>query len=403
MTPEVLQDVRRRSAATASQVYYHPVYDFEDGQGSGGWRRLADRSGKLQIWGIDNVSSSANSAIKTQSMGVPEPWKWTDKQGRAKFEVFRSLHAWRDRVAREEDESTGYILSNKNLIAIAERIPQTMADLVYCLGSDMKGAIAQRSQAILEEVATAKTRAEEYLKEQEMVQNAGMAPDTQASAASTIWARDTASTNSNSSASTNSASAAPRRSAFSSLFPTNHPAPRETSAPSSSAFSNVVKKVHHALLEQLQPASAAILGRPSAADVVVKEEEEVTALPPAKKEEAQEDSGIVQVSSRKKDKGKKRKSPDTEQVAVSSSSATGAANANTSHGKKKPAYVKPFDYTGVKSVLDEPMEEQKPRKRPKKVRGTGADQEGGSEGPTFKRPPKSMNQPKHGNKSHTFV
>jgi len=408
MTPAVLQDIRTRSATTASQVYDHVEYDFEEGYGSGGWRRLADKSGKLQIWGIDNPAPRAGSPVNT---GVPEPWKWTDKQGRAKFEVFRLLHAWRDRVAREEDESTGYILSNKNLMAITDRLPEKMAGLVYCLGSDMKGATSRRAEAILEQVAEGKRRAEEVLKEQEKDQ--ATQGDVTPSAASALWVPSAttapqAAASVKRSAFASAFSIDPQASTSSSLFPSSQARVASSRAPSG-GFKTAVRKVHHALLEQFQSASAAILSKEPirtelADEAPIKEEAEQSRQHNAK-EEQQEDNGIVQINSRKKDKGKKRKTPDTEQVSESSGSvAAGAVPAKgASKQGKKPAYVKPFDYTSVKSVLDEPMEEQKPRKRPKKVM-KGGDQQGATpEGPAFKRPPKSMNQPKTGNKSHTFV
>lgn len=413
MTPNILQDIRKRSAITASQVYEHAVYDLEEGYGSGGWRRLADKSGKLQIWGIEPIAPRAGTSSTTITTGAPEPWKWTDKQGRIKFEVFKRLHAWRDQTAREEDESTGFILSNKNLMAIAERIPEKMQDLVFCLGSDMKGELGKRSDAILEQVKLGKQAAEEILKQQaekDATQRETVQPASSASLWSTEIAPGTTGTSATTSAFARAFSVNPRASTSSSLFSSNK-STRASSKPASSGFANALNKVHRDLLEQFQSPSSALLGQASTAvpatdEVMVKEEPEQSQQP-VKQEVKQEDDGIVQINSRKKGKGKKRKTPDTE-----SSSSTIAVDAavpaksSTSTQGKKPAYVKPFDYTGVKSVLDEPMEEQKPRKRPKKVKG--GDQQGTmndttAEGPTFKRPPKSMNQPKTGNKSHTFV
>jgi exosome complex exonuclease RRP6 len=36
--------------------------------------------------------------------------------------VVAALHEWRDRIARQEDESTGYVLPNKALIEIGNAI-----------------------------------------------------------------------------------------------------------------------------------------------------------------------------------------------------------------------------------------------------------------------------------------
>ncbi|KAG9020643.1 exosome nuclease subunit [Tulasnella sp. JGI-2019a] len=40
--------------------------------------------------------------------------------GKSRF-VFNAIYAWRDRVAREEDENTGYVLPNHQLVAIVDR------------------------------------------------------------------------------------------------------------------------------------------------------------------------------------------------------------------------------------------------------------------------------------------
>ncbi len=39
------------------------------------------------------------------------------------------LYNWRDGVAREEDESTGYVLSRANLIKLAQAVPSTVAQV----------------------------------------------------------------------------------------------------------------------------------------------------------------------------------------------------------------------------------------------------------------------------------
>ncbi|KAL9230839.1 hypothetical protein vseg_006135 [Gypsophila vaccaria] len=49
--------------------------------------------------------------------------------------VVAGLYAWRDAVAREEDESTGYILPNKLLLEIAKQMPLTTSNLKRLLKS----------------------------------------------------------------------------------------------------------------------------------------------------------------------------------------------------------------------------------------------------------------------------
>jgi len=80
-TPDAfVQEVLSRSTETALRAYSLEPYD-EGGTGSNGWDLLARRWNKPAL-GIDGVPS-------------------------VQREVFRALHVWRDRVAREEDESTG--------------------------------------------------------------------------------------------------------------------------------------------------------------------------------------------------------------------------------------------------------------------------------------------------------
>ena len=79
-----VREVLSRSADTALRTYSLEPYDAEGGTGQNGWDTLARRWNKPML-GVD---------------GVPGVQR----------EVFRAVHVWRDRVAREEDESTGYAL-----------------------------------------------------------------------------------------------------------------------------------------------------------------------------------------------------------------------------------------------------------------------------------------------------
>ena len=84
MAPDAfVREVLSRSAETALRAYTPEPYDEEGGKGVIGWDTLARKWNKPAL-GID---------------GVPGVQR----------EVFRAVHMWRDRVAREEDESTGYV------------------------------------------------------------------------------------------------------------------------------------------------------------------------------------------------------------------------------------------------------------------------------------------------------
>ncbi|KNA10843.1 hypothetical protein SOVF_140560 [Spinacia oleracea] len=48
--------------------------------------------------------------------------------------VLSALFEWRDTVARQDDESTGYVLPNKQLLEIAKRLPEKKEDLLEIVG-----------------------------------------------------------------------------------------------------------------------------------------------------------------------------------------------------------------------------------------------------------------------------
>ncbi|XP_053547418.1 exosome component 10 [Bombina bombina] len=48
------------------------------------------------------------------------------------FTAFRLLYAWRDKMARQEDESTGYVLPNHMLLKIAEELPKEPQGIIAC-------------------------------------------------------------------------------------------------------------------------------------------------------------------------------------------------------------------------------------------------------------------------------
>ncbi|XP_050953284.1 exosome component 10 [Labeo rohita] len=46
--------------------------------------------------------------------------------------AFRLMYAWRDKLAREEDESTGYVLPNHMMMKIAEELPKEPQGIIAC-------------------------------------------------------------------------------------------------------------------------------------------------------------------------------------------------------------------------------------------------------------------------------
>lgn len=83
----LLHEVHARSATTALRTHEREAYDAAGGAGPGGWDALARKWNKgVLMAGADGLA-----------LGTAAPLQ------RA---VYRAVHAWRDAVAREDDEST---------------------------------------------------------------------------------------------------------------------------------------------------------------------------------------------------------------------------------------------------------------------------------------------------------
>ncbi|KAI7921558.1 exosome complex exonuclease RRP6 [Pyricularia oryzae] len=94
---DLLERTLQRSKDTALQRYEAYTIDGETGRGSRGWFNLIHR--------LPNTFS------------------------REQFSVYRALHKWRDDVARREDESPMFLMSNQLLVDIARAMPETANDL----------------------------------------------------------------------------------------------------------------------------------------------------------------------------------------------------------------------------------------------------------------------------------
>ncbi|KAJ2724758.1 exosome nuclease subunit [Coemansia sp. Benny D115] len=90
--------VLQRSATTALNRFVKDAYDADHGLGPGGWAALLR--------------------------------KWRSPFSPVQLAVFRALHRWRDTCARQEDESTGYVLPNHMLFSVSDRMPRDAAALM---------------------------------------------------------------------------------------------------------------------------------------------------------------------------------------------------------------------------------------------------------------------------------
>ncbi|KAG7088738.1 hypothetical protein E1B28_012706 [Marasmius oreades] len=128
----LVRDVLVRSEETALRVYEKEIYDAENGSGSSGWDTLARK------WNKANLSNSVSAAV------IPGMQR----------EVYRRVHMWRDRIAREEDESTRYILPNHFIFQFAEQPPADMAALLRVFTS-VPPVIRRRARELLDAIRQA--------------------------------------------------------------------------------------------------------------------------------------------------------------------------------------------------------------------------------------------------------
>lgn len=96
-----LDTVQQKSKETALQLYERFIYDESRGMGAGGWY---------------------NMLRKTPALFSKE-----------QFSVFRAVHRWRDRVAREQDDSVNYVMPKHVLFSIARAMPVDMPSLIRVL------------------------------------------------------------------------------------------------------------------------------------------------------------------------------------------------------------------------------------------------------------------------------
>ncbi|KAL4249292.1 Exosome complex exonuclease Rrp6-like protein [Abortiporus biennis] len=125
----LVKEVLRRSEETALRVYDKEIYDTEMGSGPGGWDTLARKWNK----GAFMASASGENS---------------------RLNLYRSIHAWRDRIAREEDESTRYILSNHFVFQLAERPPGDMASFLAMFHS-VPPVLRRRGKELLDVILDA--------------------------------------------------------------------------------------------------------------------------------------------------------------------------------------------------------------------------------------------------------
>ncbi|KAG0328147.1 exosome nuclease subunit [Podila humilis] len=100
ITHNLLHACLQRSAETSLKKHEKEVYDAKEGEGPNGWRNMYT--------------------------------KWNRSLDSQQFAVFKALHAWRDHLAREEDDSLRYVLPNHMLFTMSEKMPIESAGVLGC-------------------------------------------------------------------------------------------------------------------------------------------------------------------------------------------------------------------------------------------------------------------------------
>lgn len=136
-----MQECLFRSAQTSLRMYSPDPYDPQHGSGPGGWDHLAKKWNKTTLQADFPLNMLTPAVLKTQAL------------------VYRALHHWRDQAAREEDESTRYVLPNHFLFTLAESPPADMAGLVGVFKGQVPGVVKKRARELLEVVKEAVRRA----------------------------------------------------------------------------------------------------------------------------------------------------------------------------------------------------------------------------------------------------
>jgi exosome complex exonuclease RRP6 len=124
---DLIDVVLAKSKETSLQRYEHPIYDSIRGMGPVGWYRLISRTPAIF--------------------------------NREQFAVFRAAHAWRDEIARREDESTSFVMSNHSLFAIAREIPIDRSAL-FRVAAPVSQPVRLRVDELIGIISNAKAKAE---------------------------------------------------------------------------------------------------------------------------------------------------------------------------------------------------------------------------------------------------
>ncbi|KAJ6544046.1 hypothetical protein B0H19DRAFT_1169443 [Mycena capillaripes] len=400
----LIRQALARSEETSLRTYEKEMYDSDRGGGTGGWDTLARK------WNKGGLVAAAETPLGSETL---------------QRAVYRCVHAWRDEVARAEDESTRYVLPNHYLFQLAERPPADMAALLQVF-QPVPPVVRRRAKELLEAIRACLQR---YLsksqvaapapsvveKDAEMqVDEVEVRVEVTASGAGNLWSiAPGPSTRAAGKSALFGASIASKTPAValatstSSLFGAKSTGSKELA----SRFQEVVARIHSALV--IVPSMPVIESGVSAVSTTVQVtgepahgmQVEVPYVPAAQRTTKQVievvDDSIVVVGQARQKKRKRSKTdtgvdgdPSTED-STTAKKATKKEKRDTS-GEEAEA----FDFSAVPNILDDvPNREDMRVKKKKKQKQGGKDKQFYGD---FPAPPKAHSDVKSGNQSHTF-
>ncbi|KAG2340168.1 hypothetical protein BDR05DRAFT_555688 [Suillus weaverae] len=416
----LLNDVLARSTRTALRLYDREVYDAEFGIGTGGWDTLARK------W---NKNALANSASEINGV-----------RGGVTGEVYRAVHRWREDVAKEEDESTRYVLPNHQLFIVAERSPSNTAQLLALFShASVPPVLRRRAGGLAEVVKSTVERvsssciAVEAVAVTTHVEEVDSAASTEVvvveeTAKSRLWGSVKGSSSIVQRASSSlfgprtvaadegSSYSASRSSLFGAALPSR--LTPQSSMPiistSRKKFSDIVTRIHRTLViapnqPQIIRVGSQTISQSSVSGSVLTQ----PAMPISTMASAGAPDGIlgqVEIPFIPTDQRQLRLAPVSDDTIV----VVGQARQKKRKRIKTSVLGKPptgdqvvtgedevFDYATVPNLLDDlppaPEELDTRKKKKQRAKGTGVIEYG-----DFRAPPRDMREVKSGNKTHTF-
>ncbi|GAA5830737.1 hypothetical protein JCM11251_001059 [Rhodosporidiobolus azoricus] len=106
-SPSHLEDVFARSTHVASSTFSLAPFDAETGFGDSSFLPLLAKHGQLKAYA---------TALAVPTLPIKTGWGPTE----SKFQVLQAVCVWREKVAREEDESVRYVLGQGGVWQLAE-------------------------------------------------------------------------------------------------------------------------------------------------------------------------------------------------------------------------------------------------------------------------------------------